>query len=159
MRTHYEMEASLGSEELRTEAIANLSNHTSPVVAFLKEEIEQSSQLLKKLAEALVEEVCVLSETLDSPVVRASTGRMNEALQVEDRIQQRLWDMACALGMLEKAIDTENYGYNHHLPISIIKELKLNEMQLALASKANLHHDVIAPYLSNEPNLGDIDLF
>jgi hypothetical protein len=144
-----------GNDDLATE----LALQTHPVVLFLKEEIERSSALLRELATVFTAEICALSEASNLHMAKLGVIRLSEALQSEDRIQQRLWDIGLALEMLEGAIDPSNVADRRQLSSMIIKRLKLNEMQVALAIKANVHGEIIGSRAAHEPSVGDIDLF
>lgn len=158
---HYDIEQLSVSETTvgKRPTLADFLIQTQPVILFLKEEIEHSSELLHKLANAFNMEINVLSETEDLDKVKISIFQMTEALQNEDRIQQRLWDLITTLNALERIFDHNNNVSPDYLSTSILRQLKLGEMQKALAIKANIDDPSIALGSLEAPSLGDVDLF
>ncbi len=138
---------------------AELLAQVRPVVHFLKEEIEQSSELLRQLAVKLTAELRVLSEANDLHMVEASVFRMSEVLQNEDRIQQRLSDINSALGIVDRSFHPAHAADHQHLSVSIMEQLKLDEMQFSLAIKADIHDSGVTSRSMPTPSLGEVDLF
>lgn len=143
----------------KNESNDDILRQVNIIVHFLREELDHSSGLLRRLADTFTAELCTLSASSDHQLVDSSIVRMTEALQGEDRIQQRLEDICSALAMLERAVDPIENAVNIQLSIAIFQKFKLEEMQAALANKANLNNQTMPSRNHVVPNIGDVDLF
>ena len=129
------------------------------VLVFLKEELEGSTSMLSRFAEELNSEICLLNERCNSENMESSIDRMSETLQAEDRIRQRLIDIASALRVVEQVMASPSEEEFSRLPTIIIGELRLGEMQNALAVKADMREIFASSSAPIAPSLGDVDLF
>lgn len=134
--------------------------HVGTILAFLRREVDQSSAILRDLAERLSDEFCALSRANDANDVQQRLFASSMALQNEDRVQQRLDDVRMALSILEHALNTGDPAIRADLDRAIIERLCLEETRGAFAVSVGL----ASPHLQSpgdvrKPSAGDVDLF
>ena len=128
-------------------------------IRFLRHEICLTSGLLSELSAVLSEELATLSAAPSG--CAGSISRMIEAVQGEDLAQQRLMDIAAALGAPERAIDgagPAGADAGGDLGRQVAAQLRLGETRARLAwrldGQTGAHADP-AP----APRAGEVDLF
>lgn len=130
------------------------------IMAFLGSEIDRSSAMLQDLAACLSEVVVTLTENEDDADFRLCLSSATQALQNEDRIQQRLGDMRRTLMILEHVLDEGVWPSAARLDHSIIDQLHLEEMRYAYAVSVGVL-DQLPKKVDGitKPSAGDVDLF
>ena len=131
-----------------------------PILAFVRQEVDESAAILRDLAERLSQALHALATTADRNVVQSSLFAATTALQNEDRVQQRLSDLGAALSVVERALIVGSPATGADLDRTVIDSLRLEETRGAFAINAGMADALAQP--SNEPEtptVGDIDLF
>lgn len=130
------------------------------IMAFLGSEIDRSSAMLQDLAACLSEVVVALTENDGSTDFTPCLSSATQALQNEDRIQQRLGDMRRTLMILEHVLDDGVWPSAARLDHSIIDQLRLEEMRYAYAVSVGVL-DQLPKKVDGitKPSAGDVDLF
>ncbi len=127
------------------------------VMAFLGGEIDHSSVMLRDLATCLSKVIFALGEMAEIP---PSLADITQALQNEDRIQQRLDDLRSTLLVLEHVLQTSTWTPAVDLDRTIIDQLRLDEMREAYAASAGIPgYEVKRTADVAIPSAGDVDLF
>lgn len=126
-------------------------------MAFIGEEIDQSLVMLRDLASSLSEVIIALSDPSASrPCLLSAT----QALQNEDRIQQRLSDLRGTLLVLEHVLQAGSVPPAVDLDRAIIDQLRLDEMREAYAASIGMpFHGDDGTSRTDKPSAGDVDLF
>ncbi|MGI9419070.1 MAG: hypothetical protein ACR2RA_14670 [Geminicoccaceae bacterium] len=132
-----------------------LGRDLAPILAFLKQEIDQSAIILRDLAGRLSCELCTLGTAGEAHDLRSSLLAATIALQAEDRVQQRLSDLGATLLVLERIL-AEDAPID--LDQTIIESLRLEEMRAAFAAGVGMADAVPSPP-ATAPSIGEIDLF
>lgn len=129
----------------------------APVVTFVGEEIDHSLVMLRDLASCLSEVILALDDPSSSrPCLLSAT----QALQNEDRIQQRLSDLRSTLLVLEHVLQAGASPPAVDLDRTIIDQLRLGEMRDAYAAIVGMAgHEVTKKAAVDIPAAGDVDLF
>jgi hypothetical protein len=141
-------------------ADATDNDHLATILAFLGREVERSATLLRDLAAGISDDFGVISaaELADDVQERLIAATM--ALQNEDRLQQRLSDLHTALSILERTLIEGGSTQQTDIDKVIIDKLRLEEMRSAFALSVGLiDAQQQSKKVTNEPTLGDIDLF
>lgn len=138
----------------------DLDHPLAPIMAFLGSEIDRSSTMLRDLAECLSNELFALSETGDVSGFQPNLSKATQALQNEDRIQQRLSDLRRALLVLEQALETGVQPAGTDLNRLIIDQFRLDEIRDAYATNVGIDGQNAKPAGEIDvPSAGDVDLF
>ncbi|MGI9488796.1 MAG: hypothetical protein ACR2RF_23505 [Geminicoccaceae bacterium] len=133
------------------------SHSLASVMAFLGGEIDHSSVMLRDLATCLSDAIVNLGEISD---LSPSLAHATQALQNEDRIQQRLSDLRRTLLVLEHVLQASTYPSAIDLDRTIIDQLRLDEMREAYAASVGMPgHEVKRTAETTTPSTGDVDLF
>jgi hypothetical protein len=131
-----------------------------PILAFLKCEIDQSATVLRDLAGRISRALCTLATAAELGHHQASLSDAAIALQNEDRIQQRLCDLAAAISVLERALAGEAPNAGTGINQAVIESLRLEETRRAFATGVGLADALHQLSTGAEvPSVGDIDLF
>lgn len=125
------------------------------IMAFLGGEIDHSSAMLRDLATCLSDVIHSFDEASDG---RPCLSHAMQALQNEDRIQQRLSDLRSTLLILEHVLQASTRPSSVDLDRAIIEKLRLEEMRDAYAASVGLSGHALTPTV-NTPAAGDVDLF
>ncbi|MGI9504717.1 MAG: hypothetical protein ACR2RE_16870 [Geminicoccaceae bacterium] len=134
--------------------------HLRSILAFFGREIDQSSTILRDLAEQLSHELCALGQATDMEAIGPGLAASTVALQSEDRIQQRLGDMRTALSILEQTLALGDSLNEADLNLTIIEQLRLEEMRYAFALGLDITDQLQRlSKPAKAPTLGDVDLF
>lgn len=138
----------------------DLDHSLAPIMAFLGREIDRSSTMLRDVAECLSNELFALSQTGDVSGFQPCLSKATQALQNEDRIQQRLSDLRRALLVLERALETDVQPAGTDLNRLIIDQFHLDEIRDAYAANLGMDEQNAKPAVEvNVPSAGDVDLF
>src|SRR5262245_39463895 len=105
---------------------------------FLRIELGHSADLLASLAARLSVEFCGLVEPEAEDDRHARLVRIHEALQTEDRIQQRLRDLSGVIAALELALAPAASRDDRELDIVIGRKLRLEELRSAFSGKGSI---------------------
>ena len=133
------------------------SHSLASVMAFLGGEIDHSSVMLRDLATCMSDAIFALGEISDLP---PSLAHATQALQNEDRIQQRLSDLRSTLLVLEHVLQGSVWPPAVDLDRTIIDQLRLDEMREAYAASVGMPgHEVKRTAEATMPSAGDVDLF
>lgn len=129
----------------------------APVMTFVGEEIDHSLVMLRDLASCLSEVIFALHDPSASrPCLLSAT----QALQDEDRIQQRLSDLRGTLLVLEHVLQAGTWPPAIDLDRAIIDQLRLDEMRDAYAASVGMScHEMKETPKADRPSAGDVDLF
>ncbi len=126
-------------------------------MAFIGEEIDHSLVMLRDLATSLSDVIIALSDPSNS---RPCLSSATQALQNEDRIQQRLSDLRGTLLVLEHVLQAGTWPHAVDLDRAIIDQLRLEEMREAYAASTGMScHEVGGVPKVDKPSAGDVDLF
>ncbi|MGI9451554.1 MAG: hypothetical protein ACR2QH_13110 [Geminicoccaceae bacterium] len=127
------------------------------VMTFMGGEIDHSLAMLRDLASCLSDVILALDEESDSrPCLLSAT----QALQNEDRIQQRLSDLRSTLLVLEHVLQAGTWPPAVDLDRVIIDQLRLDEMREAYAASVGMPCDgTKVMSKAGKPSAGDVDLF
>jgi len=126
-------------------------------MAFIGEEIDHSLVMLRDLASSLSEVILALS---DPSAARPCLLSATQALQNEDRIQQRLSDLRGTLLVLEHVLQDGTWPCAADLDRTIIDKLRLEEMREAYAASVGMpDYEANRTSEVNKPSAGDVDLF
>lgn len=131
------------------------SQSLASIMAFLGREIDHSSALLRDLATCLTDVIHTSDEASDA---RPCLSHAMQALQNEDRIQQRLSDLKNTLLILEHVLQASARPPAVDLDRAIIDQLRLEEMRDAYAECVGLSGHVVRA-TGDVPAAGDVDLF
>jgi hypothetical protein len=123
---------------------------------FLRVELGNSAGMLSSLAAELTREVCGLMDPDEEDSRQLRLVRIHQALQNEDRIQQRIRDLSEVLAALETALAPAASRDDRDLDIVIGRKLRLEELRAAFGSKDG-GLGTMSPSSSIPP--GDVDLF
>ena len=127
------------------------------VIGFLRHEVSLAAGLFADLSAALTAELASLAAARSG--YADSAARMNQALQREDLIQQRLADLDAALRVLDGAFeDAGRAGPCDDLGARVAAVLRLGETRLRLLRRLNGQAGALAEPAS-EPRVGEVDLF
>ena len=138
----------------------DIGSRLTPIVSFILDEVQQSSEILRQLSEVVSSEIAALARADDLVDVMGSVHRLSEALQREDRVQQRLDDVCATLRLLDRSLASYQGSNGDELHATIASRLRLEEMRAAFAVK--LGHPPSAGLeraSDNVPRAGDVDLF
>jgi len=137
----------------------DLIDKSKTILSFLKEEMEISSDLLRRFSHDIGVEIAATSESANADLLHDHIFRLTEVLQCEDRIQQRLKDMIATLDVMHKTFNSiGNDGFDCLIEC-VRDQVLLEEMQYSLASKADLDGPLAVSRPNPAPSLGDVDLF
>lgn len=132
----------------------------APIMMFLSQEIDQSSAILRDLAACLSDVIVTFSELDDAPRTRSCISSATQALQTEDRIQQRLSDLRRAVMVMEHMLQAGLSPFTVDLNRTIIDQLQLCEMRDAYAASVGMtDREMSEKPTVTRPSAGDVDLF
>jgi hypothetical protein len=130
------------------------------ILAFLNREIGQSGVMLHEFATLLSSELCALGQADSIDARRPHMLAATMALQNEDRVQQRLRDLRCALSLVEQALLLDDPDIGPDLDRAIIDQCHLEEIRVAFARSRGIPCVAASsPPAGSVPSIGDIDLF
>ena len=139
----------------------DLPDQLGPILDFMKSEIAQSSEMLRDLSGTVSAKLGLLADSEDQSAIIECVLHLSEAMQNEDRIQQRLNDICAALIFLERNLrHCCDPIYRLDLNRSLVNELRLAEMRAAFASRVGMSlPEGELPASKDTVRTGDLDLF
>jgi hypothetical protein len=122
---------------------------------FLRVELGRSADMLGELAAILSDEVCDLMVVQNEEVRNDKLTRIYEALQNEDRIQQRINDLKEVIAVVARALAPAASRPDRDLEALIGRRLRLEELRAAFTGKGDRNAAILEPPIT----AGEVDLF
>jgi hypothetical protein len=159
-----EVETPMNGEAMAEDTLAAPWRAFGRSLDVLRGELAHSPDMLGELAAVIGSEIhgmMVLDDlpSAEAAVIHERLGRIYEALQQEDRIQQRLRQLVAVATALEKSAVRAAAQGDHELEDEISHCLRLEELRAAVfGTSAGQYTPKEAPR-SSEISAGDVDLF